>query len=114
MPLRHQGKGAAGAGEDRGDQEVDRYDPVGREAEIFDAQIVFTHRKAGKTEFGPEQDGHGDAGNSGHDDRDGIQHEVGLARIGEAHAKQAWPPDIEPVGAAKRGRFHQRAVKHHR
>ena len=87
---------------------------VGRDAQIFDAQIVFAHRQAGKTEFGPEQDSRGDAGKARHDDRDGVQHEVGFARIGEAHAEQGRPPDIESIRAAKRGRFHQRAVKHHR
>ena len=114
VPLRHQGKGAAGAGENRGDHEVDRDDPVGRDTQIFDAQIVFTHGEAGEAEFGPEQDGGRDAGKAGHDDRDRIQHEIGLARIGETHAEQARPPDIESIGAAKRGGFHQRAVKHHR
>ena len=114
MPLRHQGKRAARAGEDCGDHEIDRYDPVGRDAEIFNAQIVFTHREAGKAEFGPEQDGRGDAGTSSHDDRDGIQHEVGFARIGETQAKQGRPPDIESVRAAECRRLYQRAVKHHR
>ena len=82
MPLRHQRKGAAGAGENRRNHEVDGDDAIGREAEIFDAQIILAHREAGQAEFGAEQDGRRDAGKAGRDDRHGIQHEVGLARIG--------------------------------
>ena len=34
--------------------------------------------------------------------------------VGEDHAEQARPADVESVGAAERGGFDQRAVEHHR
>ena len=43
-----------------------------------------------------------------------IQHEVGFARIGEVIPNRRRPADIEAIGAAERGGFHQRAVEHHR
>ena len=98
MPLRHQGKRAAGASEDGGNHEVDRDDPVGRNAQIFHTEIILPHGKAGEAKLGSQQDGCSDAGKAGHDDRDCIQHEVGFARIGETHAEQAGPADIETVG----------------
>ncbi len=114
VALRHQGQRAAGAGENRRDDEIDGDDAVGGKAEIFHPQIVFTHREAGKAKLGAEQDGRGDAGKAGGDHRDRIQHEIRLAGVAEDHAEQAGAADIESVGAAERGRLEQRAIQHHR
>ena len=114
VPLRHQGKRAASSGENRRDNKIDGDDPVRRDTEILDAQIVFTNREAGEAELGPKQDRCCDAGEPGGDHRDRIQHEIGLARVGEDHAEQARPPDVEAIGAAERVRFDQRAIQHHR
>ena len=57
-------------------------------------RLVFANRKAGKAELGPEQDG-GDARKPCGHNRQRVQHEVGLARIGEDHAEQARPPTLK-------------------
>ena len=51
VTLRHQGKGAAGAGEYGRNDEVDGDDPVGRNTQILDAQIVLSNREAGESEL---------------------------------------------------------------
>jgi len=56
-------------GKDRGNHEIDRDDPVGGKAEIFHAQIVLANGQARQPEFGPEQNGRGDTGKTGRDDR---------------------------------------------
>ena len=65
VALRHQSKRATGSGENRRDNEIDGDDPVRRDPEILDAQIVFPNGKAGEAKLRPKQGSGGNAGEPG-------------------------------------------------